>query len=405
MFALEVLYSKFMVLMSRLVIRFYPQGQPVVFVGAGAAQRMTRSIASMGHRKLLVVTDRVLVELGLTAVVTDALTEGGVEWAIYDGVLPDPNIDQVDEGAAVLREEGCDAVLAIGGGSAIDAAKVIALQAEQPRRLKDIAGFFRVRSGGVPVYVVPTTAGTGSEATMVSVITDATAQQKVFIADPVITPRMAALDAELMRGMPPQITAATGMDALTHALESLLSKLSTEETRHYAGTAARLIFKNLAVAYAEPDNLDAREAMALGSYYAAAAFTKSNVGYVHGIAHQIGALYHVPHGVANAMLLPHVLEFYAERVPAEVAEVAAIAGIGDGVDDDAQRAQALVDAVTELVVGVGIPRYLDKLNEADFDAIVKRVRDESHGVFGYPVPAYKRDSDIRAILTKLLPAS
>ncbi len=404
MFALQVMYSKFMVMLTRFTGRFFPQVQPVLFAGAGASAQLAANIARAGHSKLLVITDKILVELGLVGSVTEQLEQAGVSCVIYDGILPDPTTGQVDDGAEMLQREQCDGVLAIGGGSSIDAAKIIALQGTEKISVADIEGFFQVSEPGLPVYVVPTTAGTGSEATMVSVITDQVANKKVFIADTKLTPRMAALDPVLMQSMPAPITAATGMDALTHALESLLSTMATDETRYYATLAAKLIFENLPVAYSKPSNLAARESMALASYYAGAAFTKSNVGYVHGIAHQLGAMYHVPHGVANAVILPHVLQFYADGVPEILAAVAARVGIGEAGQADQQRAQALIDQVRSLGVAIGVPPALDKLRRDDFDEIVRRTLAESHGLFGYPVPHYMRPAQCHQILENLLPA-
>lgn len=402
---LVVAYSRLMVVVARLVKTFFPQRMPVVFTGAGSAERLAQHIASAGCQRALVVTDKVLVQLGLVAKVTDAAEAAGVSCTVYDGILPDPASEQIAAGAAMLQQQAYDAVIAIGGGSALDAAKVIALQSKQSYTLAQLGGYFKVKEAGLPVYCVPTTAGTGSEATMVSVVTDSESQSKVMIVDPKITPQMAALDPLLMQGMPAAITAATGVDALTHSLESLLSELATNDTRYYASTAARLIFKHLPTACEDGSNLEAREALATASFLAGAAFTHTSVGYVHALAHQIGAIYHVPHGVANAVLLPKVLAWHQQHCPAKLAATARHAGIGkDGETDDALAVQ-LVESVRTLLAATAITPYFEKLRVEDFDNIIQRALTEAHGLYGYAVPYYMRAEDARAILEQVLPES
>lgn len=399
-----VLYSKLMSLLSRVLMTFITLPAPLVFVGAGSSAALCKAIVGFGHKRVLVVTDKMLVELGIVAQATKALEEQGIGVEIYDAILPDPDFAQVDGGIQHCRTQNCDAVLAIGGGSSLDAAKIIALSAGSDQSPRDVLGFFKVSQRGLPTYCLPTTAGTGSEATMVSVITDTASSTKCFIVDPKLVPSAVALDASLMTGLPPAITAATGMDALTHAIESALSREANDETRQKALVAVSMIFNNLEAAVKDGTNLQTREAMAIASYYAGSAFTITNVGYVHGLAHQLGALCHLPHGLANALFLPHILDFYLDRAAPEMARIAQAAGVGQDTDSDQERARKLVTAVRELKANIGMPSHAEGLKEEMVSELVSRALNESHGLYGYPVPKYMRRKECEEIVRKLLPS-
>lgn len=275
----------FVIALTRLFSSLLPDRVPVTFVGADASRELCQAIAQTGAKKVLVVTDADLVRLGLVARITAALADAGVEASVYDGVEPDPTFDQVGEGYARLVRDGCGAVLAVGGGSPMDAAKVIAAMATNGGDAQKLAGMFRVRKPPLPLYAIPTTAGTGSEVTLAAVVSDSKTHVKSFVVDPKILPAMAALDPSLMTGLPPHITAATGMDALTHAVESYIAKTSTPRTEGWATAAVKMIFENLPKACADGTDLEARKAMALASYYAGLAFTRTSVGYEIGRAH------------------------------------------------------------------------------------------------------------------------
>ncbi|WP_372748991.1 iron-containing alcohol dehydrogenase [Litorivivens sp.] len=401
---LTVLYSRAMGLLSRIMLKFISLSSPLIYSGAGSYATLCSAIARFGHKKVLVVTDKMLVELGLVGQVVAELEKQGIQTEIYDAVLPDPDFSQVENGIKHCLQHSCDAVLAIGGGSSLDAAKVIAICSGSDQAPRDILGYFSVSSRGFPIYCIPTTAGTGSEATMVSVITDAEARTKCFIVDPKLVPNAVALDPSLMTGLPPAITAATGMDALTHAIESSLSREASDDTQTKALTAVGMIFGNLETAVKDGSNLEAREAMAVASFYAGAAFTITNVGYVHGLAHQLGAICHLPHGLANALFLPHILEFYIDKAAPQMARIAKAAGVGSDSDSDAQRARALVDAVRQLEANIGIPQYADALKPEMVEELVDRALHESHGLYGYPVPKYMRRAECEEIVRRLLPA-
>jgi len=383
---------------SRRVSSLLPDRVPVTFVGAEASRELCRAIAQAGIARVLIVTDRDLVRLGLVERITGALTEAGVEASIYDGVEPDPTFEQVREGHARLGRDGCEAVLAVGGGSPMDAAKVIAAMATNGGQAEKLAGMFKVRKPPLPLYAIPTTAGTGSEVTLAAVVSDAKTHVKSFVLDPKILPTMAALDPSLMSGLPPHITAATGMDALTHAVESYLAKTSGPRTEGWATTAVKMIFENLPKACADGGDLEARRAMALASYYAGLAFTRTSVGYVHAIAHTFGAWYRTPHGRANAIVLPHVLEFSKGAVRDRLAALADEIGAGDGCSPD-EKAQAFIDAVRTLMAEIGIPDTLADLREEDVAPIATQALAEA--TFNYPVPRYMSQTEAEGLIRRM----
>jgi alcohol dehydrogenase len=381
-----------------VVSRLIPDRVPMTLLGPGSSKDLCRAIAQAGAKKLLIVTDAMLVKLGLVERITGYLGEAGIEWCVYDGVEPDPTSDHVAAGLAMARRERCDAVLAVGGGSPMDAAKVIAAAATNDKPLRKLEGLMKVRRAPLPLYAIPTTAGTGSEVTIAAVVSDPTTHAKKFFVDPKLLPLMTALDASLMVGLPPAITAATGMDALTHAIESYLSKTSNEQTERWASAAIRLIFANLPKAYADGSDLEARSAMALASYYAGLAFTRTSVGYVHAIAHQLGAHYRTPHGLANATVLPHVLEFSMGPAASRMADMARMIGIA-GSDHHA-LARAFLDAVRELARTVGIPPTLAALKSHDIPTLAREALAEAWA--NYPVPRYMEAADCEQLIGRLL---
>ncbi len=384
-----------------LLTKLLPDRIPVTFTGAGASRELCEAIGQLGARRVLVVSDAGLVQIRLVERITDALTAAGVAWTVYDGVEPDPTFAQVDAGFARLREEDCDAVLAVGGGSPMDAAKVIAAMATNGGHARKLEGMMKVKEPTLPLFAIPTTAGTGSEVTYAAVVSDSETHTKTFFADPKLMPSMTALDPALMTGLPPHVTAATGMDALTHAVESYIATTASPQTRAWATTAVRLIFENLPTAFGDGGDLAARKAMALASYYAGLAFTRTSVGYVHAIAHAFGAYYRTPHGWANAVALPHVLEFSREEAAGELAKLAAAIGLEFG--DQADGAARFIEAVRDLKERVAIPETLEDLRRADIPAIAAQAVAEAH--MNYPVPRIMSEAECGALLQRMLGTS
>ncbi len=387
------------VAIGRVLARFLPDRMPLTFVGTDSVRELSASVADLEIGKVLIVTDAMLVQLGIVDRVTQLLDDAGVHYAIYAGVEPDPTFDHVEAGLSLLEREACGAVIAVGGGSPMDAAKMIAALATNGRPLSKLEGRLKVKKLPLPLFAIPTTAGTGSEATLAAVISDPSTHAKKFYLDPKLMPSMAALDPGLMTGLPPAVTAATGMDALTHAVESFISRTSTQQTEAYAKIAVRLVFGNLQKAYESGDDLEARKAMALASYYAGVAFTRTSVGYVHAIAHNFGALYRTPHGLANAIALPHVLDFSKYEAQPQLAKLAELIGHSEGTD--AEKADRFIESIRALMAGIGIPNTLDALRPEDLGTIAKSACAEVD--FNYPVPRYMLRTECAALLRKILP--
>jgi alcohol dehydrogenase len=386
LFELRMLGYRFLKAFMKPVVKLVPQPRPVVFVGPDASLRLCRMMGGFGLRRVLIVTDAVLVKLGVVAPLRRALVEQGIDVALFDSILPDPTYPVVKQGHAAALAHKSDAILAVGGGSSIDAAKIIAAMVTSGKAPEKLLGFFKLSKPMLPLFVVPTTAGTGSEVTIAAVLTDPVRHQKAAVIDPRVVPTAAALDAKVMQGMPPHITAATGMDALTHAVEAYLNVWPTAETTFHAVSAVRLVFANLPRAYAHGEDLEAREAMALASFYGGLAFTKAYVGYVHAFSHKIGGTYGVPHGQANAITLPYVLDFIKDAPYAEarLAELTVAIGAGTADEPRADLAQRFVDRVRQLNRAVGIPEKLAPLLPKDIPDIARAAMIEASR--DYPVP-------------------
>ncbi len=385
MHLLEVFLLRMYMRVLKLVTQWVRLDWPGLVEGPGSSLELCRQIAKDGHQRVLLVTDAGLTALGMHEPLCAELRTQGLDVRVYDGVEPDPSIAQVNTGFAVLQEFGAQAVLALGGGSSIDAAKVIAAMAQNQKTVRDMVGLFKARRGMLPLYVIPTTAGTGSEVTVGAVISDPVAQQKLLIADPKLMPRYAALDGELMCGLPPGMTAATGMDALTHAVEAFLSRNATAETDAYAVSAGRVLFHDLEVAYAHGDDPELRQRLARAAHLAGRAITKASLGYVHAIAHNFGARYHLPHGLANAIVMPHVLDYSLPCCRQRMAAFARACGVSNATDD-LEAALALISRVRAMNNSFGIPAQVESLKAEDIPAIARAARAEAR--FLYPVPRY-----------------
>ncbi|TNF28703.1 MAG: iron-containing alcohol dehydrogenase [Deltaproteobacteria bacterium] len=378
-----------------------PFREPERFEGPGSALQLCEVIALLGARRILLVTDRTLVRLGLVAPLEAALRKRGVAVARFDDVEPDPTLTLVEAGHARYQHAGCDAVLAVGGGSAIDLAKLVAARATNDVRVAQMTGLFRVRRRAAPLYAVPTTAGTGSEVTIVAVVTDPVRRRKLTALDFKLLPRAVALDPTLMTGLPAHITAATGMDALTHAIEAVLSRNAFARTTPRALDAARDIFRWLPVAVRDGRDLAARQALARASYEAGFAFTQAGVGYVHALSHGFGARYHTPHGLGNAIALPWVLDYSKPACADRMALVARHCGLGAPGDSDDALAERLVAEIRAMNAALGIPTHLAALRREDIPALAAGALREAR--FTYAVPRYLDQRGCEALLAQMLP--
>lgn len=384
-----------------IVTGLLPIPQPTLLVGPGSSRRLGQTISGFGHKKILIVTDGIISRLGLHQGLTDALTKGGAAFAVFDEVTADAPIPLIERGIKFYQGERCDAIVAFGGGSAMDAAKTIALAVANKKKPRQLVGYFKGLHEPVPVYAVPTTAGTGSEVTVAAVVSEPHTGRKLVIADTRIVPRMAALDPSLMTGLPREVTAATGMDALTHAIEAFIGQWSTTTTDRMALSAVGLIYDNLRTVCRNGRNLAAREQMALAATYAGFAFTRANVGYVHAIAHQLGGRYHTPHGLANAIVLPQVLRYLSPAITGRLATLAVRARVGAEGERPAVLAEKFLDSIDVLNRDIGIPAQLDALRAADIPALAKAACREADA--NYPVPRYMSPDTCAGLISELLP--
>ncbi|MEM1112974.1 MAG: iron-containing alcohol dehydrogenase [Pseudomonadota bacterium] len=383
-----------------LVFRFSSIPSQIVFAGPGCAEQLAKHVARLGYQRVLVVTDRVLVDLGLAAGFRASLEAAGCEVQIHDGILPDPTDLAVEACLDTLRAQDSDAIVALGGGSVIDAAKAMAASATNGP-VSQLAGFGKVKNNPIPLFAVPTTAGTGSEATIVAVISDAETHKKQFILGANLLPGAVALDPALQLSMPASVTAATGADALTHAIEAYLSRLANDDIRRSAAAAVQTIFHYLPAACSVGDDIDAREAMALAAYQAGAALNQGSVGTVHAIAHQLGARYGTPHGVANAVVLPPVLDCYLPSQAVPLALLAAKIGVCEASDSESERALKFIAAVRDLLRDVGLASALPDLNQSDINALAVDAEAECRQ---YPVPYFLSRDELESVLETLIDA-
>jgi alcohol dehydrogenase class IV len=365
--------------------------------GAGGIGKIPGLLQGMGVIKPLVVTDPGLVKAGIAAKVTDVLSGAGIPFIQFGAVEPNPSVNTVNAIFTLYNSEHCDGMIAIGGGSSMDAAKGAAARVVRPRRtVNQLGGLLRVLKKLPPFIAVPTTAGTGSETTIAALITDTSTHHKYAIMDLSLIPRYAVLDPELTIGLPPAITAATGMDALTHAVEAYLCwTYNTSESIAFALDAVKIIFANLEKVYKNGNDIEGRQAMLLASYKAGFAFTRAGVGNVHAIAHTLGGLYNTPHGLANAVILPKVLENYGAAVHKKLAELAEVAGL-DRAGTDTEKARRFIDAIYGMNERMGIPKDFDFIKDEDIPKIIQWADKESNPL--YPVPVLYSQDRFRAVI-------
>lgn len=334
---------------------------------------------------VLIVTDKGICRSGAIDKIISALAPAGLNIALYDGTKANPTIDNIEEGLAVYKKNRCDSLIAVGGGSSLDCAKGIGARVAYPEKsIRQMTGLLKVWRHLPLLIAVPTTSGTGSEVTVTAVITDVENRHKCTMNNFTFIPEYAILDAGMTVTLPPSLTATTGMDALTHAVEAYIGRSSTRETRRLAQDAVRLIFRNLPEAYRNGGNVESRRNMLKAAYKAGIAFSKSYVGYIHAVAHTLGGRYNIPHGLANAVLLPYFLEFYGSAVHRQLHELAIEAGICDGNESDAEGAGKFIKAVREMNRIMQIPEKFDSIKEEDIPGMAAYAAAEANPL--YPVP-------------------
>ncbi|WP_407904028.1 L-threonine dehydrogenase [Escherichia coli] len=368
----------------------------VNMLGVGSLSTATRMMAGYGFRRSLIVTDRWLTKSGMAGNVQKALEEHSVFSVIYDGVQPNPTTENVAAGLKLLKEYNCDSVISLGGGSPHDCAKGIALVATNGGDIRDYEGVDRSAKPQLPMIAINTTAGTASEMTRFCIITDEVRHIKMAIVDKHVTPLLSVNDPSLMLGMPKPLTAATGMDALTHAIEAYVSTATTPITDACALKAVTMIAEYLPLVVEDGNNEKAREAMAYAQFLAGMAFNNASLGYVHAMAHQLGGFYNLPHGVCNAVLLPYVQAFNSKVAAARLRDCAAAMGENVTGKNDEEGAEVCINAIRELAKKVNIPAGLRDLNVKDED-IPELARNALKDACGLTNPIQATHEEIVAI--------
>ena len=342
----------------------------------------------------MIVTDKGISAAGLLNGLIKGLDENKIKYVIYDKTVPNPTTDNIEEALILYKANGCNAIIAFGGGSPMDCAKGVGARIARPNKsLMQLKGLLKVRKKLPPLIAIPTTAGTGSEATIAAVVTDSKTHVKFQINDIALIPHFAVLDPQLTIGLPDYITATTGMDALTHAVEAYIGKSNTVKTKRLSKKATVMIIDNILAAYSDGKNVMARSNMLKASYYAGVAFTRAYIGYVHAISHALGGLYGIPHGLANAIVLPYVLEYYGKSVHKQLAELADVSGITLAGDSQEEKADKFIGLVRKLNREMNIPEKVTEINEKDIPLLVERTIKEANPF--YPVPKILFEQDLK----------
>lgn len=366
----------------KIAIPFLPYRKPKI---AGSIKALPDIIKEKKCSHVLIITDESIMKLGLTKRLEKALTENELSYTVYDKTVANPTTENVSGALELYFSHGCDAIIGFGGGSSIDCAKAVGACVAKPKQsLAKMKGILKIHKRLPLLIAIPTTAGTGSETTLAAVITDAETRHKYAINDFPLIPRCAVLDPKVTLSLPPFITAATGMDALTHAIEAYIGNSTTYRTRKDALLAVRLIFENIDTVYTDGKDINARRNMLHASFYAGCAFTKSYVGYVHAVAHSLGGEYNVPHGLANAVLLPFVLDAYGERIHKKLHRLAIAAGIAGKDTPQDEAARSFINEIRNMKTRFGIGDTIKEIREEDIPKLAHYADKEANPL--YPVP-------------------
>ena len=399
MHKLEVLWCRTFQSVLKIGNYFMGYRMPEYLEGPGKIKELGAFLKEKGINDVLVVTGSGMVRRGQVQPMLDGFALSGIRYALQTYSTTDPTSDDVEAGYKTYKENGCRSIVALGGGSRIDCAKGIAAKAVHPKKtVAQLQGLLKVHWPIPPFVAIPTTAGAGSETTVAAVITDSATHRKAAINDPFLIPKYAVLDPELTVGLPPYTTATTGMDALAHAVEAYTNKTyNTKLENKLAKEAVKLIHDNILVAFEDGSNLEARQNMQRGAFYAGRAFTRGCVGYVHAIGHTLGGLYGVAHGLAMAVLLPHVMKEFGASAHKRLAELADVCGIGGR--NDAEKANAFIRWIEETNAKMGLPDGFDVIKDEDIDQMITWAKKEANPL--YPVPVVWGRKDFRRLIESI----
>ena len=376
------LFIRMVQLTCALYIKCLKEPKQQLYVGDSSTFELVKEMKKKGIKKVFVVTDPTIIRLNLIGPLLDSLKHNNINYTLYSDVESDPCIETVEKGFNLYNENNCDCLLAVGGGSVLDCAKAIGARVSDPKRgilkLKRLIG--GVKKFTIPFMAIPTTSGTGSENTLYALITNKQTRQKYPLLSNKYIPTHVALDAKLTVNLPLSITSYTGMDALTHAIEAYVSTSSKlfKKDKKEGLEATKMILNNLEKVYLEPTNLKYRENMAIASYKAGLAFRRISIGYVHNISHRMGEFYHIPHGLANAIVLPYIIEFMMPIATKQLSELAIYSKLGTKEETEEQLANKLLNKIKELSKLMKIPEHIKEIKEEDLDLIVKRALKESY---------------------------
>ncbi|MBN2849382.1 MAG: iron-containing alcohol dehydrogenase [Erysipelotrichaceae bacterium] len=397
-------YARLYQAVFRLILPRMPWRQPELIKGEGSVASIGTTVKAYGVDRALLVSDPGLVRLGFVDQVREHLEKANVRVVVYDKTQANPTIDQIEEALLLYREGSCQGIVALGGGSPMDLAKAVGARIAMPNKtIPQLKGILKIKHNLPPLFAIPTTAGTGSEVTVAAVVTDSKTKEKYAISDLHLIPILAIHDPSLTVGLPPHITATTGMDALTHAVEAYLNHTSMPVTNQESEEAVQLIFKSLLKAYENGNDIRAREDMQKAAFLAGAAFTKAYVGYVHGLAHQLGGFYGIPHGLANAVILPIVLDYYGDKVEKKLARLADVASLSTPTMSQKEKADAFKSAIKEMNRKMNIPQTLEGIKEEDLEILVKRALEEVNPA--YPVPVILNGKQLLELYHHVMKAS
>ena len=381
----------------RLALPILPYRDPILLK---SIEDIAKVVKEKNKQHVFVVTDKGILSCGLVEPLVKSINDNNLKCTIYAEVLPNPTVENVESALEEYKKAKADAIVAIGGGSAIDAAKALGARIAHPNKsLKRMGGILRVYKTLPLFFAIPTTAGTGSETTLAAIITDTKNKHKYALMSFPLIPHYAVLDPNMTLSLPPHLTSTTGMDALTHAIEAFIGRSTTRQTRSLACEAVKLIFENIEKVYGNATDITSRRNMLEASFKAGLAFSKSYVGYVHAIAHSLGGKYNCPHGLANAVILPYVLEEYGECVYRKLALLAEAANLSNGEESIDVAAKKFIDAIKELNKKFNIPSKLDCIQLDDIDSLAVHAEKEANPL--YPVPRLMTAKQLEEIYKRI----
>lgn len=397
MFFMKKIGCRIFQIAFRVALPILPYREPEII---DSCKNLGTVLKKENIQSVLIVTDKGIINNGLVAPLQEVLTQSGVSYAIYDKTQPNPTVHNVEEALSMYKDNHCDSLIAIGGGSSMDCAKALGARIAYPKKsLGQMKGILRILRKLPTLIAIPTTAGTGSEVTLASIITDSEKQHKYALMSFPLIPHYAVLDASLTYSLPPHLTATTGMDALTHAVEAYIGRSTTKETRRLGEEATRLVFQNIEAAYAAGENHVARENMLHAAYKAGIAFSKSYVGYIHAIAHSLGGQYGTPHGLANAVIMPYVLTAYGKSAYKKLHALGIAAGVATKKDTHQEGAEKFIRAIKALNAAMQIPEKLPGLRKEDISVMAKHAEKEANPL--YPVPKLMTKKELEGFYYKI----